>query len=355
VVTENLSLHSVHPYPCKFPPQIVQVHLPQKGVVLDPYCGSGTTLLEAAHRGLDVVGIDCNPIATLISRCKLAELSAKDQTDLGSLLTELEVAVVRSDFGTDQLHDFSGRDHWFSEKVQTEVAFVLNSIARFERNSNPWTVMATSLSAIVNTFSNQDSETRYVAVSKEFQVGDLVRTFVQKARKTVDAIIQRGPLSGFRTVIDGDLRTTTALIANSVDVVITSPPYANTMDYYLYHKQRMNVLNYDFKEVQHSEIGSRYQFSSRKDDPLKWEEDYLSGMKSTVETLKSNGIAWFVIGDSQINGKHIDGGRLTINTAEKLGLYAEIVESVPMAGKSRLFRSSFQRPNKFEHVVKICK
>ena len=356
MVTENLLLHSVHPYPCKFPPQVVQMHLPEKGVVLDPYCGSGTTLLEAAYRGLDAVGIDCNPIATLISRCKLALLSESDHNDLVDTLNKLEKNLAELNFGDHHLHDFPGRDHWFESGVQAEIALVLNNaIGRFERESNKWIIMATALSSIVNTFSNQDSETRYVAVAKQFEVGDMVRAFIQKARKTLDAVVQRGPVSAACSVIDGDLRKMKELGRNCVDVVITSPPYANTMDYYLYHKQRMNVLGFDFREAQHSEIGSRYQFSSKKDTPQRWEEDYLDGMRSAMEILKPNGVAWFVIGDSQINGQLIDGGKLTVNAAQKLGLHAEIVESVPMAGKSRLFRSSFQRPNKFEHVVKLSK
>ncbi len=355
MASENLALHSVHPYPCKFPPQIVQAHLPKQGVVLDPYCGSGTTLLEAAYRGLDVVGIDCNPIAVLISNSKLVNLDPDLSRQIFDSCRDFDLHFENLQSGDYELHEFEGRDHWFSELVQTEIAYVLALIEDFRERPAARIILSTALSSVTNIFSNQDSETRYVAVEKRFIRGELLKSFLNKSIKIVNAIEERGNLGGNQSVIHGDLRTTEEIDENSVDVIITSPPYANTMDYYLYHKQRMNVLGFDFKATQKAEIGSRYQFSSRKDDVDEWERDYQSGMEHALHALKDDGVAWFVIGDSQIAGNLIDGGQLTVACAKKLGVNAEIVESVPLSGKSRLFSASFQRPNKFEHVVKLWK
>ena len=68
-------LHSIHPYPAKFIPQIprrlIELLTPDSnGVVFDPFCGSGTTLLEAQAAGYAAIGVDLNPIATLIARVK---------------------------------------------------------------------------------------------------------------------------------------------------------------------------------------------------------------------------------------------------------------------------------------------
>ena len=68
--------HSVHPYPAKLLPHIPHFLLshpdllPEKGVVGDPFCGSGTVLLETALVGKHAWGLDCNPLATLISQVK---------------------------------------------------------------------------------------------------------------------------------------------------------------------------------------------------------------------------------------------------------------------------------------------
>ena len=70
-------IEGIHPYPAKFIaeiPRALLTALPmQRGTaVLDPFCGSGTTLVECQRRGIPAIGIDLNPIACLISRVKTA-------------------------------------------------------------------------------------------------------------------------------------------------------------------------------------------------------------------------------------------------------------------------------------------
>src|SRR5436309_3516443 len=71
----NNGTHSIHPYPAKFIPQIprhlIQRIRPLKGsFVFDPFCGCGTTLLEAQAAGYPSIGVDLNPIASMIARVK---------------------------------------------------------------------------------------------------------------------------------------------------------------------------------------------------------------------------------------------------------------------------------------------
>ncbi|AKL72410.1 Methyltransferase domain [Actinobacteria bacterium IMCC26256] len=351
--SEDLALHKAHPYPCKFPPSIVQAHLPDKGLVFDPYCGSGTTLLEAAYRGLDVFGVDCNPIATLISDCKLVNVPSKSLYQISKLAADFDLHLNELARFDAPLHEFPGRDHWFSEQAQKEFAYALKILSTYRRGSGEWSIIAVALSAITNRFSNQDSETRYAAVSKPSVPGTMTRSFLKKIESIISALHERGELKSKRVTHLGDLRHGVPLEPQSVDVIITSPPYANTMDYYLYHKQRMNILGFDFKQAQNLEIGSRHQFSSKKDDVSKWNEDYELALSKALELLKPGGVAWIIIGDSQIAGDRIDGGALTVDAAKSLGYRSNVMESIPMAGKSRLFAASFQRPNKYEHVVRI--
>lgn len=351
---KRLALHSVHPYPCKFTPNVVLDHLPASGIVLDPYCGSGTTLLEAAVRRHNVIGIDCNPIAILISRCKLARLDARESSSLHMMTANPEKIAKGLSAFRGSLHDFHGRDHWFSHQAQRELAYCLQFVNSADRSSDLWAVLATALSAIVNTYSNQDSETRYVRRTKDHLPGDLTYAFTEKLIKIEEALRARGPLSRSRsTLLLGDLRMTPPIASGSVDVVITSPPYANTMDYYLYHKQRMNVLGFDFKLVQSQEIGSRHQFSSRKDSIEQWNLDYTIGLEQVLRMLKQGGKAWIIIGDSRIAGVKVDGAELTLDSARSLGYKAELVDSQPMHSRSRMFSASFQSPGKSEHVVLI--
>lgn len=348
-------LHAIHPYPCKFPGAIVRNYLDEPGlVVLDPFCGSGTTLLEAAMFGSSVVGIDVNPIAVMISKAKLAKLTSENFTQLSDLART--VKSWHGQFGN-KLPDFHGRDHWFSEGAQIAFGFLRGEIDALGRETDIWNVAAVALSAIVNRFSNQDTETRYARVERNPEPVAITEAFAVKLDTLAKGLKARGEFheSVAAQIILGDIRTDTEIAAESIDRIVTSPPYANTMDYYLYHKQRMNVLGFDFKVAQNSEIGSRYEFSSKKAPKEKWDEDYAAALKNVHTKLKRGGIAIYVIGDSQIAGEHIDGGLMTVRLAEQLGFDAEILDSTSMSGKSKLFNHAFQSKNKQEHIVRMIK
>jgi len=352
----DLALHSLHPYPCKFPAAVARAYIDKGRSVLDPYCGSGTTLLEAAVKGMNVYGFDCNPIAKLITECKLSNLTAENFKSLEKLASLINSNSFIRKIGDYELHEFDGKDHWFTQQAQAEFGLLLNELNKFERNTPPWLVVATTLSAITNTYSNQDSETRYAAIEKNHITGDVTKAFGKKLIKSIDAIRLRGPIKNKVSQVSlGDIREGMPMADGSIDQVITSPPYANTMDYYLYHKHRMNLLKFDFKQTQNREIGSRYEFSSRRQKKEVWSADYKLGMIEIMRVLKPGGKAIFVIGDSQIAGELINGGEMTVDAATSLGLTSKILESVSMAGKSRTFRHSFQSPNKYEHVVEIRK
>ena len=73
------SVHGLHDYKGKFNPQVAKailnyLHL-ERGRILDPFCGSGTTLVECAHAGISAVGCDVNPLAVFIANAKLSALS----------------------------------------------------------------------------------------------------------------------------------------------------------------------------------------------------------------------------------------------------------------------------------------
>ena len=356
MIIKESSLHSLHPYPCKFPASIAQKYLAASGSVLDPYVGSGTTLLEGAMRGLDTYGFDCNPIALLITKAKLVNLSRSEFASLKELVIEtydfpLEKIPERS-----ELPEFDGKDHWFSTQAQKEFTYLLRELSAYERDSACWIVIASAISSLTNTYSNQDSETRYAAVEKKHKKGDLIKAFSKKLDKTLNSLSDRGTLQNTINKISlGDIRLGIPLEENSIDQIITSPPYANTMDYYLYHKHRMNLLGYDFKQTQNFEIGSRHEFSSKKKDPEVWNHDYTLGLKEMLRILKPGGEAVVVIGDSQIAGNLISGAELTLTAANSLGATGKVLESVSMTGKSRTFRASFQAPNKFEHIISVRK
>jgi site-specific DNA-methyltransferase (cytosine-N4-specific) len=94
-------VHSIHPYPAKFIPQIprqlIEIYADSKSdVVFDPFCGSGTALVEGMKQGHPSIGVDLHPLACLISRVKTRPLP----DDFGSRAREI-VTTVRNRFPGD--------------------------------------------------------------------------------------------------------------------------------------------------------------------------------------------------------------------------------------------------------------
>jgi site-specific DNA-methyltransferase (cytosine-N4-specific) len=323
--------------------------------VLDPFCGSGTTLLEAARAGSAVLGFDCNPIAVLITRFKLLEATRPFFARCEARLRDADERAETLALTSAELHDFAGRDHWFDPVVQRELAALLDWI-RSEDDGDVRTWLECSLSAIINRVSFQDSETRYVRTDRAIQVGATVNSFIRKATELLQALDSRGPLPGQpRSVEVADVLDGLPVADSTIDLIVTSPPYANTMDYYLYHKQRMNVLGFDFKVAQEREIGSRWEYSSLKATRQKWDSDYTRSLAEIRRLLKPGGRAVIIIGDSQIAGELVDAAAATVAAAAAVGLEASVLESVPLSGRSRSFSGAFQRPNKNEHVIELLR
>jgi len=91
------SAHGLHEYKGKFNPQIVRailniLDIPVGSRVLDPFCGSGTSLLECVHLGMNAVGTDINPLAVFIANAKLAAIRIPAATQHA----ELKMSDVKS-------------------------------------------------------------------------------------------------------------------------------------------------------------------------------------------------------------------------------------------------------------------
>jgi site-specific DNA-methyltransferase (cytosine-N4-specific) len=149
--------HGIHPYPAKFIPQIprtlIEILHPGDGTaVLDPFCGSGTTLLEAAQVGVPAIGVDLSPLACLISRVKVTPL--KTTVSAGAKRVLKRASEHRS-----AVPMIPALDHWFKAEVQRALSGLVAGIEA-ERDEKLRDALRVALSAIVVRVSNQDSDTR---------------------------------------------------------------------------------------------------------------------------------------------------------------------------------------------------
>ena len=355
---DPIGSHSIHSYPAKFPPaipkQIFEIFIKDKeALVFDPFSGSGTTLLEGLLHSCHVIGNDTNPIGNLIAETKLTIFSEQDFS-----LASQNVGKIRKIFNNKENVDlgiqFHNKDHWFQRNVQKEMTIILKTI-HDENNTKVKNILKTTLSEIAINVSNQESDTRYAAIDKNILDSKTIDLFERKLtlniKKLRESSKQINPKLN-KQIFSLDSRNLSKIKNESIDVIVTSPPYANTYDYYLYHKHRMHWLGYDCNRSKETEIGSRHQFSSKKDPISLWEGDIRSFLIEFKRVTKKGGKICLVLGDSVVNKKLFNANDCVINICKEIHLEHIHTESVPLAKNTRQFNHKWRsKLNKLEHVI----
>ena len=351
--------HELHPYPAKFIPQIpanLISALSLRGeLVWDPFGGSGTAALEALLLGRRVISSDVNPLATLITEAKCRALSPEQRDLLRGLHTRLgtlanasdgEQIVARAWSNVEpQVPDIPKLEDWFCPTAIRELAYIKGEISALG-DSNAERFASVVLSSIIVSVSNQDGETRYARREKNLLPGRALHIY---SRALAEGLAKHAPMEdllGYRrpTVLTADARRpSTAVPADSVDFIVTSPPYANATDYHLYHRFRLFWMGFDPRQLAQAEIGShlRHQREGRGF------ELYLSDMRPAVEAiatrLRVGRYAVLILGDSVFSGETISTTAAVSEMATDLGLEVVGVVSRPVHSTRRSFIAAARR------------
>lgn len=314
------AIEAIHPYPAKFigeiPRALIEaLPLPAGTGVLDPFSGSGTTLVEAQRAGLPSVGIDLNPIACLIATVKTSSLPN------GFLEAVEEIVIAAKEVKSLTRPDIPNIDHWFKPEIQLAVGALATTMATSAYK--PWiNQLRLALSSILVRVSNQDSDTRYAAVPKDVTYSDVFEAFKTAAAKLVRALSQRPwNLTDTRIIEANTLEVRPSEIGMPIGLVATSPPYPNAYEYWLYHKYRMWWLGFDPIAVKEKEIGARAHFFKKNHHTADLFIDQMRGTFSLIDSvLVKDGFVCFVVGRSKIHGKIINNGDIIEQVAMEVGL-----------------------------------
>jgi DNA modification methylase len=339
--------HGLHPYPAKFIPHIprrlIEEYSSVGDLVLDPMCGSGTTMVEAAALNRRSIGTDLNPVAVLVSRAKTTPLDADSHRALRRLAEQLRFSAREIEAGRASqaaragIPVFPNRDHWFEPQVASELALALRHIDELECAAATYALCA--FSAVVVAVSNQESETRWAAIPKHVPVGQTLDRIAARLETSFGASAKFSALSPSESAVARADARALPLRTGSVDLVVTSPPYANSHDYYLYNKLRLFWLGHQVGPVQSAEIGSRNKHSDLKQGI----EPYTTAMGAVLaemrRVLKDGRLAVVVVADAVIRGEFHDARHLFRLEAERHAL--RLREAFDFAHK--VFTSSFHR------------
>jgi len=361
--------HNYHPWAAKFIPQIPRYFIEKlskkNDTIYDPFCGSGTTLVEALLLGRNAVGNDINYIASLASKAKTTPLSPEQIKKVISWRANVLAIQKRwsDNARTASIDDYTGdvhfnnKFHWFDKDVLVVLMQIKKHIEHIDDPAIK-TFLLAAFSSIVVRVSRQESETRYAAIGKKVNINDVFDIFLKKLDDMVErmrqftASVSKG---NWVQVSQADTREMSTIPDESVQLVLTSPPYANTYDYYLYHKLRMYLLDYDVYNVRVNEIGSRNRYSSQKQDITTFVADMAACFEVFRRLLKADGRVVLVIGDSIVAKKHYSGLELITEVANRTGFAILQAFSYKLDDISKLFNKQFRQKDKDEWVIIMSK
>lgn len=317
IVTNEIE--NVHPYPAKFISDLPAAFLDalpltRDSVVLDPFCGSGTTVAEAQRRGYKSLGVDLNPIACLMARVKTSPVPARISDSISAVCQMMDETT---DITVPSIPNLG---HWFEQPIQVALARLTDAVDEMPEQHKDFLRLAAS--SIIVRVSNQESDTRYAAIAKQVTPQDVQSHFRKSCERLLSALKIRDYELLPATIIQSDLlQVDLEAFAGKVGAIITSPPYPNAYEYWLYHKYRMWWLGHDPIAVKEKEIGARAHFFKKNRHTSQTFVDQMSrAFEKFRSLLMPGGWVCFVVGRSIIHGETIDNGAIVQRAGETAGL-----------------------------------
>lgn len=318
-------LHTLHPYPAKFIPQI-----PRKAItkwskpgdlIYDPFCGCGTTLLEASLLGRNAIGTDNNAVAVLVTKAKISNYNQDNLARLQRFAERLDRKL--SEASPKNAAAITQKiDYWFSAEVINRLA-ALKSIIVKETEPNR-TLLLAVFSAILVRVSFQDSDTRYSRIVRSIHAANVDSAFTSKLNEALDSLPRvMLPNRGTSNVTLTDARSVPFIQSGSVDFIVTSPPYLNAYDYHKYHRQRLHWIDGDVAFARDQEIGSHDEFTKPRATPAQYFLDIGECFAEWRRVLKRHGRCLILIGDAIVSKSPVAVADRYIALAADCGLRLE--------------------------------
>ena len=333
----------IHPFPARMAPEIALRALegiPEGGVVLDPMSGSGSVLRAANEHGLRAVGVDVDPLAVLMARVWTTPLKPSSLRRASTRVVEtartldpadVELPAIDHDPKTRQFVDF-----WFAPRQAEDLRRLVGALP--PADSKTGRALRLLVSRLIVTKDRGASRARDVSHSRPHRVYDdsnfdVLRGF-ERASERLARQLELDPPPGGSSVYFGDARRLRGIRDQSVDAVITSPPYINAIDYLRGHRLALVWLGYRMGRlgaIRSGSVGAERAPSREVAHHVRATERclpatrrlsrrfrrimrrYLSDMDQFLcevrRVLEPSGQATIVIGNSNLEGVYVDNAR----------------------------------------------
>jgi SAM-dependent methyltransferase len=359
-VREAVGRNSVHPFPARMAPEIVVDAIDGlHGSVrlLDPMMGSGTVLAIARSEGHRVIGVDTDPLAVLLARVWTTTINAE------LVLQKAEEVLARSKvlFKTLTVGQAYSKNadaetrkfirYWFDDYARRQLVALAIAISRV-RDKHIREVLWCGFSRLIIT--KQAGASLAMDLSHSRPHKKFRRAPVKPFRKFIAAVATvvsncpqtgKGRVGPPSRVINGDARCL-EIDDNSIDIVITSPPYLNAIDYLRCSKFSLVWMGYtlsELRKIRGDNVGAESASAeaiaaewvqliitnlrlrshlSRRDQRLlcQYIWDMNQAISETARVLRPGAPAIYVVGDSTIRGTFIRNSRIVSTLAHRHGL-----------------------------------
>ena len=357
--------HLIHSYPAKLLHHIPYFFLqtdffcPRDGVVLDPFCGTGTVLLEANLSGRSAKGADANPLAVLISEVKTTYIE-KDR--LLNTKERILSSAKRIDISDDL--EKTSISYWFSKTTIIQLSRLECAINKIKNEQQKKFFLACFSSLVrkvsfadpnisvpvrlnperfVNHKERMDSTSFKIKTLENVDVYDKFENIcelninrINTLRNVFDNEVKSEVISNDARNLTSTIGSDTKLEDESIDLILTSPPYAGAQKYiraswlnlfWLGKKcsqeiQQLNKVNigreiYSKKEItrvktdiQAADDVLELLYKEGKEERAFIVGNYLNEMKialdESIRVLKSGGYMVLVIGNNTVCGRPFD-------------------------------------------------
>jgi DNA modification methylase len=352
-------VHRLHPYLGKYIPQLVETFLRKYfsagQIVLDPFCGSGTTLVQANELGINSIGYDVSAFNVMLCRVKTDQYNLlKVRKEILDILEKIQAITQRDSSNLSLWNDSQIEQayltdenpylkEWFAPQALSELLTYRNLISSYYYQDILKIILSRSArSARLTTHFDLDFPKKpqiepYYCYKHSRICSPTNNAFQFLKRYSIDSIRRLEEFASKRTdakveIQHGDSRQGDF---SEIDGVITSPPYVGLINYHEQHAYAYHLLG--LHDQRGKEIGAAANGSSQKARKL-YQEDITKVFRQLNEKLKP-------------------GGRMIVVAGDRANLYGEIASMAGVEVEATVLRHvnrrTGRRSNEFYESVFI--